>query len=142
MVGVIAAPVLLHQFDAESLDLVDVLGAGKPAVDGADMAFGRARADLGAQQRTHAGTCGRFGGEQIDAGLAAPVGIALHGGLDQLAHFAGVGGRVEELARGGKRAGVVCLDAIGQAGGAVGHCGLSEMGWQDQRCVSADISSA
>ena len=142
VVGVIAAPVLLHQLDAERLDLVDVLGAGEPAVDGSDVAFGRARADLGAEEGADAGTRWGFRGQKIDAGLAAPVGVPLHGGLDQITHGLGVGCGVEKLARGGEGAGVMCLDAVGQACRAVGHFGLLEMGCQEQRLVSADISSA
>ena len=56
-----------------------MLGAGKPAVDPANMAFRRTRADLGRQERAHRGAGRRFGGKEVDAALAAPFVITLDG---------------------------------------------------------------
>ncbi len=55
MIGVVAAEVALQQLDAERLKLVDVAGAGEPAIDRPDMALRRAGADLARQQRPNRG---------------------------------------------------------------------------------------
>ena len=49
-----------------------MLGAGKPAVDAANVPFGRPRPDLGREQGAHHRAGRRFGGQQIDATFATP----------------------------------------------------------------------
>ena len=86
VLGVARAEDALEQLDAQRLDLVDVARAREPAVDGTDMAFGRALADLRREQRAHGRADRRFGREQIDALAAAPALVARNSGDDLLLH--------------------------------------------------------
>ncbi len=114
MVGIAGAESLFQQFHAQRLDLVDVGRAGEPAVDAADVAFGRPCACFRRQQRPHgrAGRC--FGGQQVDALLAAPALIAPDGGDDGLLHLAAVAAGVEDGPRVSQDGGVVDFDWFGR----------------------------
>ena len=78
VVGVPRAKDLLQQFDAQGFDLVDVLGASKPAVHRADMPFGGADSHLGGEQRAHSWTGGRFRSEQVEALPPSPLLVTLN----------------------------------------------------------------
>jgi hypothetical protein len=104
----------LQQLDAQRLDLVDMAGAGEPAVDPADMALRRAGADLGRQQRPHAGAGRGLGRQQVDAVLAAPLRVAPDRGLDRLAHRRRIGAGIEHGPGRRQRFPVMHLDAVRQ----------------------------
>ena len=122
VVGVVRLEQLLQQFDAERLQLVDMPGAGEPAVDRADMALGGAGADLAGEQRPDRGTGRGLRRQEVDAVAAAPLGVARHGRHHLAAHgLEGLAGR-EHVAGPGKRPGIVRLDGVG--GVVLGHGGL------------------
>src|SRR5262249_54060149 len=112
VIGVAAAEILLQQFDAERLDLVDVFRASEPSIDRADMALRRASAYLGREKCTNAGAGRRFGCQQVDALLTAPAGVAADGGNDLTAHGFRIFGRIDERARLGQRILVMDLEGI------------------------------
>ena len=118
MIGISAAEMLLQKLDAKRFDLVDVTRAGKPPVHLADMAFGRAGADLGGEKRTHGWARRGLRCEKIDAFLAAPGGVSRHGFLHLLPHFAGVGAGLDKGTRGRKRVGIMDFKTV-RAFGAV-----------------------
>ena len=121
VVGVAAAEIPLQQLDAECLDLVDVAGAGEPAVDPADMPFRGAGPDLGREQCPHARAGRGLGGEEVDALLPAPTGVACDGILHQLAHGGRVGTGIEKGAGFGQHRAVVDLDPVGGVSGVQGR---------------------
>ena len=79
MVGVIAAEGGFEQLDAQGFDLVDVLGAGKPAVDAPNVPFGCPRPNLGREQGAHHRAGRRFGRQQIETAFAAPFFVPFDG---------------------------------------------------------------
>ena len=79
MVGVIAAEGGFEQLDAQGFDLVDVLGAGKPAVDASDVSFGCPRSNFGREQGAHHRAGRRFGRQQIDTAFTAPFFVPFDG---------------------------------------------------------------
>jgi len=117
VVGVAAAEMPLQQLDAQRLDLVDMASAGEPAVDPADMALRRPRADLRRQQRPYPRAGRRLGRQQVDAVLAAPLRVAADRLLHRLTHRCGVGAGVEHRPRRGQRLAVMHLDAVRQIRG-------------------------
>ncbi len=116
VVGIAGAQGALEQLDAEGFDLVDVLGAGEPAVDLADVPFGRARADLGRQQRAHRGAGGRFGREQVDALFAPPPLIALDRGNHGVLHLLAGTARVKHGRGAGEDLRIVDFEKGGRSG--------------------------
>ncbi len=119
VVGVAGAEGLLQQFHAQCLDLIDVSRAGKPAVDAADVPLGRPRAHLRRQQGAHGRAGGRFGGQQVDALLAAPALVAPYGGDHRVLHLLAGAAGVENGAGVGQDGRIV--DFEGRVGRGCGH---------------------
>ena len=99
MVGIAGAEGLLEQFHAQRFDLVDVLRAGKPAIDLADVTLGGARADFSREQGAHGRAGGRFRRQQVDALLAAPRLVAFDGGNHGVLHLLAGAAGVEHSPR-------------------------------------------
>src|SRR6266700_3150521 len=89
MVSVPRTKDLFQQFDAQGFDLVDVLGAGEPAVHRADVPLGGADAHFGGEECSDRWARGRFWGKQVQTLPAAPCLIPCHCCQHRLLHLLG-----------------------------------------------------
>src|SRR6266516_79395 len=112
----------------QRLDLVDVARAREPAVDGTDVAFRRALADLGREEPLHGRRDERLRGEQVDALTAAPPLVPLDRRDHLLLHLRRRRAGVEELARLRQ-----CLRVVDFRGRGDGHLRLLSERLIDER---------
>ena len=79
MVGITCLEDLFQQFDAQCLDLIDVLCSGKPAVRCANMALGSPNPNFRGQQCPDSWTRRSLGCQQVQTAFSPPFLIACNG---------------------------------------------------------------